>query len=129
MQIARSLDQVTAALLNHVEIIANIDQDPCHVAHVGRLTPCILASISFMWGFLHGRTMTAGELLTAQQVPIYPQTAEWAGFPEVPLDTSVANAIALRRMAGNSFNQTCAVAFLVLTLAEVSRVQGDQGQE
>ena len=109
---ARQIEWVAAEILKGSEVICNIDQNPNHVPHIGRFTPCVLASTTNMWSLLRSRPMTPCELLTAQQVPIYPDTARWAGFPEVPLSVKDCSLAAIRKMAGNSFNQTCSVAFV-----------------
>ena len=119
MKLAKEIEWVANDIKNQTEIICNIDQNPNHAAHLGRVTPCLLASITNMWGMVRNRPMTHGELLTAQQVPVYPETALWAGFPHVPLSMEGCSPASLRRMAGNSFNQTCSVAFIAWILSSV----------
>ena len=109
---AKQIPWVAQEIRNQCEVICNVDQNPLHVAHIGRVTPCVLASISNMFALVRNRPMTPCELLTAQQVPIYEWTAKWAGFPEVPLSVEGCSAAAVRKMAGNSFNQTCSIAFV-----------------
>ena len=125
LEIAKGMDWVASALKNGKEVICNLDQNPDVMCQIDRLTPCILASTSNMWGILKGRPMTPCELLTAQQIPVYERTSHWAGFPEIPLTGDGCSPASVRRMAGNSFNLSCSVGFVAYTMALMKPVGRD----
>ena len=58
------------------------------------------------------------ELIEAQIVPAYQTSWEALGFDENPIDFDAAGVPfqALRKMAGNSFNQACFVAWQAFVL-------------
>ena len=60
---------------------------------------------------------TGEELICAQVIPIFEHLWKVAGFNEPPLRFDAVSYAAMKRMAGNSFNQCCASTFLAYALA------------
>ncbi|CAJ1387134.1 unnamed protein product, partial [Effrenium voratum] len=61
------------------------------------------------------------ELLVGQVIPVYDHLWQAAGFTACPINFERAqvSVSAIRRMAGNSFNQCCACAFTSFIMANL----------
>ena len=64
------------------------------------------------------------ELLLAQCVPVF-DFYKCAGFTAPPIDFSEVSIAAMRKMAGNSFNQSCVSTFLCYVLSELQDMQSE----
>ena len=68
------------------------------------------------------------ELLLAQCVPVF-DFYKCAGFERPPIDFSQISMSAIRKMAGNSFNQSCASTFMCYILSQMQEQQEGEGSE
>lgn len=63
------------------------------------------------------------ELIAAQVIPSIEHLWKAGGFEEAPICFDNVSFTALRRMAGNSFNQSCATTFVMFVLSQLVPVK------
>lgn len=74
------------------------------------------------WALRAKRPYVPEELLTAQVVPVLEKMWMASGYDEAPIDFSNVSYVAMRRMAGNTFNQACASSLAAFCLSQLQRV-------